>query len=134
MSKQKELSATEKVIKDYLDIYAKQDEAFAKNYAKENKSFDECLKYIKSEAKKQASNGCVMISDEEVYGWAVHYYDEDNIKVDQNVKAEMTTSAKPEEPSSTEITEKKRVARQSKRKLKEEVDPDIPAPLEIPLL
>lgn len=129
----KELTQSEKVVKEYLDNYAKQDEAFAKSYAKENKSFEECLKYIKQEAQKQAQNGCAMIAKEEVFGWAVHYYDEDDIKVNQNIKANMATTAAPEAPSIKE-SEKKRVSRQSKKKAKVEVDPDIPASLEISLL
>lgn len=128
----KELTQSEKVVKDYLDNYAQQDEAFAKSYAKENKTFEECLKYIKQEARKQAQNGCAMIAKEEVFGWAVHYYDEDDIKVDQNIKANMTTTAAPEEPSTAEQSEKKRTARRGRKKA--EADPNIPAPLEIPLL
>ena len=32
--------------------------------------------YIKSEAQKQAKNGCAVIDDDVVYGWGRHYYDE----------------------------------------------------------
>ena len=131
----KELTQSEKMVKEYLDNYAKEDAAFAKSYAKENKTFEECLKYIKQEARKQAQNGCAMIAKEEVFGWAVHYYDEDDIKVNQNIKANMATvpNPKPEEPAE-EPAGKKRAPRQSKKKAKAEADPNIPKPLEIPLL
>ena len=66
-------------IKNYLDERAKNDEMFAKAYAKPNKSIDECYRYILGEARKKGTE--VGMSHEEVYGLAVHYYDEDNIKI-----------------------------------------------------
>lgn len=77
-------------IKSYLDSRAVNDELFAKSYAKENKSIDECFNYILSEAKKQGS--AVAMTDEEVYGLAVHYYDEDNIKMNKVSHARVSTS------------------------------------------
>lgn len=67
------------IIKAYLDERAKADELFAKAYAKENKSLDECCSYIMGEAKKRGT--AVAMKDDEVFGLAVHYYDEDNLKV-----------------------------------------------------
>ena len=69
-----------KTIKEYLEQIAKEDELFAASYAKENKNIDECCNYILQEVKKSGCNG---FSDEEIFGMAVHYYDEDDIK---NVK------------------------------------------------
>ena len=66
-------------IKNYLDERAKNDELFAKAYAKPNKSIDECYRYILGEARKKGTE--VGMSHEEVYGLAVHYCDEDNIKI-----------------------------------------------------
>ena len=73
----------EDAIKAHLDKVAEQDETFAKNYAKKNKSVKECCNYIIGEARKRKSGGGVVgISDGEVYGMAIHYFDEDDIKVD----------------------------------------------------
>lgn len=66
-------------IKNYLDERAKNDELFARAYAKPNKNIDECYKYILGEARKKGTE--VGMSHEEVYGLAVHYYDEDDIKI-----------------------------------------------------
>lgn len=44
-----------------------------------NKNITDMFKYIENQARKQAINGCAMIEDQEVFGWAVHYYDEENI-------------------------------------------------------
>lgn len=66
-------------IKSYLDRRAGQDELFAKTYAKEGKTLEECCNYIIGEARKRGN--AVAMTAEEVYGLAVHYYDEDNIKI-----------------------------------------------------
>lgn len=72
----------QEVIKQYLDGRAAQDEQFAVTYLKENKSIEECCKYIISEARKLGTEVCM--SDDEVFGLAVHYYDEDNIEINDN--------------------------------------------------
>lgn len=66
-------------IKAYLDSRAAGDPLFAKSYAKEGKNLDECFSYILGEAQKRGTRVCM--TDEEVFSLAVHYYDEDDIKV-----------------------------------------------------
>lgn len=65
------------VIKAYLDDRASNDELFAATYSKPNKSLDECCNYILHEVQKSGQNG---FADEEIFGMAIHYYDEDDIK------------------------------------------------------
>lgn len=73
----------ETTIKNYLDNRAREDSLFAETYKKANKSIKECCRYIYSQARKLAKgSNSVGIDDATVYGWAVHYYDEDNIKVE----------------------------------------------------
>lgn len=60
-------------IKSYLDRRASEDKMFAESYANPKKSIAECCDFIVSEVRKQ--NRTVM-TDDEVYGLAVHYYDE----------------------------------------------------------
>lgn len=71
----------ETVIKDYLDSRAKTDPLFAETYKKPGKNLKECCRYIISRARKLGGTA-VAVDDATVYGWAVHYYDEDNIKVE----------------------------------------------------
>ena len=85
------------IIKRHLDKMAQQDFAFAERYKLESKNLDSCVAYIKSQAKKQAKNGCAAIEDAVVYGWAVHYYQEENIKVDNAPKAKVV-APKAEKP------------------------------------
>ena len=87
-------------IKNYLDNRAKTDELFAAKYANPKKSIDECCKYITGEAYARAKNGCAVISDEEVYGMAVHYYDEENIEI-RKQPADTKVSAGTKVPSKT---------------------------------
>ena len=68
-------------IKQYLDNRAATDELFAAKYNNPQKSIQECCQYITGEAYARAEGGTAVISDEEVYGMAVHYYDEDNIVI-----------------------------------------------------
>lgn len=73
---------TSKIFKDtikaYLDRKAEKDELFAEKYMNEKKNIDECCSFIISEVRKMNVCG---LADEEVYGLAIHYYDEENIKV-----------------------------------------------------
>lgn len=63
-------------IADYLQVRANTDTTFACQYMKPNKSLDECCNYILQRVKE---SGYVGMDDDEVYGLAVDYYDEDNI-------------------------------------------------------
>lgn len=56
------------------------------------KSLDEMLQYITGKASKRKTGNCAVIDDDTVYGWAVHYYDEDDIKINHNVSANTAVS------------------------------------------
>ena len=110
-----EFKSAKEIIKYYLDERAKKDELFAKSYAKTNKNIDECFDYIVGEARKQCKDSdSICISDDVVYGWAVHYYDEDDIKVDRNSSSNLL-SAKV-----TLKTEGKEMSEEDKKKVLEE--------------
>ena len=81
------------IIQSYLEERAKNDPLFASVYAKPNKNINECLDYILSEAKKRGNAVCM--SDDEVFGLAVHYYDEDDIKVSKQTNYKAATSQAP---------------------------------------
>lgn len=73
-----------KALKQYLDDRAQSDALFAQSYAKEGKTIDDCANFVIGEVKKRASGGQYVATDEEVFGLAVHYYDEDNVKVESS--------------------------------------------------
>lgn len=106
----------EDTIKNYLDDRAKEDSLFAETYKKENKSIEECCKYIMQQAQKMYNkrvNGGIAIDRKTVYGWAVHYYDEDDIKLEDELGrvevADPTTIQNP-------ISKEKPVQKKTERK------------------
>lgn len=113
-------------IKDHLDKVAKKDKLFAKNYKKENKSLDECVKYILQEVQRQAKGkNAVGVSDSDIYNLAIHYYDEDKIKVDA------ATPSVGVMHSSAQVN--KSTIKKVKTKKTEEFKEFVPLSLEIPL-
>ena len=74
----------EKAIKAFLDDKAEKDPAFAEKYNSEKKNIADCCKFIIAEVKKSCKGKEAACTDEYVYGLAMHYYDEENIKVPAN--------------------------------------------------
>lgn len=62
-------------IKEYLDNLASKDDFFALCYEDDSKSIDECMDFIITQVQKSGRKG---FHDKEIYGLAVHYYQEDN--------------------------------------------------------
>ena len=96
---------------------AKKDESVAKNLKKKNKSIDECCEYIVQEMYKKYTeqkgnkNGGIGATDDEVLGIAIHYYDEDSIKVKKentavNTRVKATVATTPIASASTKATAK----------------------------
>ena len=115
------MSNFKEIIKNHLDNLAQSDESFAESYSKENKSIDECVKYIMKRASEERKNNekCLAVSDEEVFGWAIHYYDEDDVEIDGDTAASVSvsTSAQPTVPVQAETEEPKpKAKRKSKKK------------------
>lgn len=87
MAANKELNPFELTIMAYLDKRASEDELFSKAYAKKTKSIERCCLYIIGEAQKKQfdtkKGKMAALPDAEVYGMAVHYYDEDDMEIDK---------------------------------------------------
>ena len=66
------------IIQQHLEQRAAADTLFAVTFAKEGKNIDDCVTYILNTVQKSGING---FADDEIFGMAVHYYDEDNIEV-----------------------------------------------------
>ena len=62
-------------------------------------SLQECFDYIRNEARKQAVNNVAAIEDSQVYGWAIHYFEENgnpgDVPTDDAPKAYDVTGPKP---------------------------------------
>ena len=70
--------AFQDTIREYLESKAENDALFAVKYANPSKSVEECCAYIIGAVQKSGCNG---FSDSEIYGWAIHYYEESDISV-----------------------------------------------------
>lgn len=68
--------AFKRTIGEYLQVRANTDEIFAQRMKKEGKTLDGCVDFILNTVKESGCNG---FEDDEIYGMAVHYYDEDEI-------------------------------------------------------
>ncbi|MDD6467142.1 MAG: Cas9 inhibitor AcrIIA9 family protein [Erysipelotrichaceae bacterium] len=82
---------TDHAIKKVCD-YLLSREDIKQNLDKKNKSINGMWSYIKQEARKAAKNGCACIDDDEVYNWAVHYFDEDDLKADKDIPLKNVTT------------------------------------------
>lgn len=78
-----------KVIQSHLQGVADKDPLFAETLKKPAKNIDDCVTYILNEVKKSGCNG---FADDEVFGMAIHYYDEDDIKPGAAVKARVVVN------------------------------------------
>ena len=107
----------EKAIKAFLDDKAEKDPAFAEKYNSEKKNIADCCKFIIAEVKKSCKGKEAACTDEYVYGLAMHYYDEENIKVPANAP-----SCSVVVPGDVKLTEEdiKEAKEEAIRKLREQ--------------
>lgn len=82
-----------KVIELHLMGMAANDPEFAENLQNPKKNIDGCINYILNTVQKSGCNG---FADEEIFGMAVHYYDEENIEVGKPVNANVVINQVPE--------------------------------------
>ena len=105
----------QEIIKKYLDENAS--EVLTEKINSGDKTLSGCENYIKKEARKQSTGGCACIEDAVVYGWAIHYFEEDEIKEKAKaaVKAEVKTpeTTQKEQPKS-EIKKEQKAADEKK--------------------
>lgn len=65
-------------IQSYLEQRAEYDKLFARSYRNPLKNIEDCITYILNYVQKSGCNG---FDDDEIFGQAVHYYDEADIEV-----------------------------------------------------
>lgn len=90
-----------------LNEVAERDTLFGETLKKENKNIDDCITYILNSVKKSDCNG---FADEEIYGMAAHYYDEDDIDIGNPIQCRVVVNHKAE-LTQEEIDEAKSIAR-----------------------
>lgn len=73
----------------YLEQRAEEDALFAKKYRNPAKNMDECVTHILNYVQKSGCNG---FSDGEIYGQAIHYYDENEIEVGKPIQCQVVVN------------------------------------------
>ena len=76
------------------------------------KTIGQCMNFIISQAKKKAVNNCAMVEDKEVFGWAMHFFEEDSITA-----SEIKTPVKVVAPVPEKKVEKKPVEKRPEEQL-----------------
>ncbi len=71
-------NANEQRVLDYLEANAS--DVLAEKINAGKKTLKGFFKYATGEAQKLAVNGCACVEDQTVFGWAIHYFEEDEIK------------------------------------------------------
>ena len=95
-------------IKNYLDKFAIEDEPFAVAYKNKTKSIDKCCSYIISEVSKmKKENSCVVLTDDEVFKMARHYYLDVNEEVNEEVNETPNVQVEVKETKSDPTPKKK---------------------------
>lgn len=97
--------AFKETIQQYLEKRAAEDPLFAETMKKKNKNIDGCVNYIFSEVQRLKCNG---FADEEIFGMAVHYYDEDDLKAGSNSSMRVVVN------HTVELTEEDKAAAKAK--------------------
>ena len=101
-------------IREYLEGMAENDALFAVKFANPTKSMEDCLTYIINQVQKSGCNG---FADDEIFGMAVHYWEENEIEVGKPINCQVVVN------HTVELTEEeKEQARQDAiNKLRDEV-------------
>lgn len=76
-------------IQTYLEQRAEYDELFARSYRNPLKNIEDCLTYIFNYVKQSGCNG---FSDDEIFGQAVHYYDETDIEIGKPIECKVVVN------------------------------------------
>lgn len=78
-----------RTIQAFLEQRAAEDELFAVNYRNPVKNIDDCITYILNYVQKSGCNG---FSDNEIFGQALHFYDEADIKVGKPIDCKVVVN------------------------------------------
>ena len=103
-------------IKEFLYQKGKEDLKFREKLKNPKKKLKDCITYILNQVKNSGCNG---FTDDEIYGMALHYYDEENIDPGKPINCKVIVNHQVE-LTEEEIAEQKKKAKE--QVLKEEMD------------
>ena len=99
----------EKVIHNHLLSVANNDKAFEAKLNDPNKNIKDCITYIFNTVQKSGCNG---FADEEIFGMAMHYYDEEKIEVGKPIHANVVVNHTDFQGKKVPVPQKTKPAKQ----------------------
>lgn len=108
----KAANGNEKIILNYLKENASAD--LCERINKGDKTLTQCWNYILTEAKKLAQNRCACVADDVVFGWAIHFFEEDSIDGKKFVKVDSVAKVETGGKDTPEAEGKKKPAKAKK--------------------
>lgn len=106
------------VIEAYVNNFAARNEVFAEKMKNPEKTIDKCINYILNRVHKSGQNG---FEDAEIFGMALHYYDEENIDSGKEIRGQVvvnhTVELTPEEIETAKQEAKDRVIKEEMERM-----------------
>lgn len=106
-------------IENKMNELAAADEKLAASLNKAGKNIDDCITYILNCVQKSGCNG---FTDDEIFGMAMHYYDEDEIDVGNPVNTKVVVNhaieLTPEEKEQARKEAKQQIIEEEKERMK----------------
>lgn len=115
--------AFEDTIREYLEKRAENDALFAVKFSNPSKSVEDCVTYIINEVQKSGCNG---FADDEIFGMAIHYYEENEIEVGKPINCQMvnhTVELTEEEKEQARQDAIERLRQEEMAKLRKPIQP-----------
>lgn len=110
----------EKRVKAYLEENAS--DVLAEKINGGKKTLEGFFRYAKDQARAKAVNGCACIDDKTVFGWAIHYFEEDAVKEESGEPKAETPAAERKaakieasKPASKTVTAEKEPKKKDKQ-------------------
>lgn len=112
-------SAEERIVLNYLEENAS--EELVEKINSGTRTMGDCWNYIRNKAKQKATSNCAVVQDTEVFGWAVHFFEEAKEALDREAAAEKSLLQQRNErrQKEAEAERKKKLEEQLERQAKE---------------
>lgn len=114
MREAKDKTFAEAVI-GYLLERCEEDKGLAEDVTQEHKTWQKCVDYLYSQARKQVKGNCVAVRDEVVYEWAEDYYHKDD-KAEEEEKVRKAAEQAKREKEAAEQKKKSGKKKGAKKK------------------
>lgn len=115
---------SQELVLAYLEENASED--LAQKINEGNRTMADCWGYITGRARNKAKGNSVAIEDAEVYGWAVHFFEESNgdLKRESDAEASAAAQRRNEENKrrAAEAARKQKEKEEAEKKLAEEAE------------